>query len=243
MLASEWEVNGKTDEKPGEETQPREQGQAGHQDKTAEDREHGEQRHHGTAEGAGTVRLFPAQHDDRGGDQHEGEERTDVGEFGKGIDVPKAGGDATHLTLVGGDRHRDSHSQVIEGSLSSWMNIHDAHPITYRSTQDHYFENDLTNALIDVRFIALSTAKLMVLAGAGATIWGHGGTPGVQVQGGPDVGFYFRDLKLRMDIQGGYGSDNEYGIVAFSRFRLGRLTVQAGWTTIGESTRTVVQHP
>ena len=92
----------------------------------------------------------------------------------------------------------------------------------------HYFENDLTNGLIDVRLIALSTAKLMLLAGAGAIIWGHGSTPGVQVQGGPDVGFYFRDWKLRMDIQGGYGSDNEYGHRGvFPEFRLGRLTVQA----------------
>jgi hypothetical protein len=137
------------------------------------------------------------------------------GRFEGGVDLTPING--THLTLVGGNDIGDSHSQVIEGSLSSWMNIHDAHPINLSINSSHYFENDLTNALIDVRFIALSTAKLMVLAGAGATIWGHGGTPGVQVQGGPDVGFYFRDLKLRMDIQGGYGSDNEYGIVAFSR--------------------------
>ena len=137
------------------------------------------------------------------------------GRFEGGIDLTPI--DGTHLTLVGGNDIGDSHSQVIEGSFSSWMNIHNVHPINLSINSSHYFENDLTNALIDVRLIALSTAQLMVMAGAGATIWGEGGNPGSQVQGGPDVGFYFRAWKLRMDIQGGYGSDNEYGLVAFSR--------------------------
>lgn len=137
------------------------------------------------------------------------------GRFEGGIDLTPI--DGTHLTFVGGNDIGDSHSQVVEGSFSSWMNIHNAHPINLSINSSHYFENDLTNALIDLRIIALSTARLMVLAGAGATIWGRSGTAGPQVQGGPDIGFYFRALKLRMDIQGGYGSDNEYGLVAFSR--------------------------
>jgi hypothetical protein len=137
------------------------------------------------------------------------------GRFEGGFDLTPI--DGTHLTFVGGNDIGDSHSQVIEGSFSSWMNIHNAHPINLWINSSHYFENNLTNALIDLRVIALSTAKLMVLAGAGATIWGKAGKAGPQVQGGPDVGFYFRAWKLRMDIQGGYGSDNEYGLVAFSR--------------------------
>jgi hypothetical protein len=137
------------------------------------------------------------------------------GRFEGGIDLTPING--THLTFVGGNDIGDSHSQVIEGSFSSWMNIHNAHPIDLSINSSHYFEDSLTNALIDVRVIALSTAQLMILAGAGATIWGKKGKAGPQVQGGPDVGFYFRPWKLRMDIQGGYGSDNEYGLVAFSR--------------------------
>jgi len=137
------------------------------------------------------------------------------GRFEGGIDLTPI--DGTHLTFVGGNDVGDSHSQVIEGNFSSWMNIHDAHPVNLSINSSHYFENDLTNGLIDVRVIALSTAKLMLLAGAGAIIWGNANTPGVQVQGGPDLGLYFRDWKLRVDVQGGYGIDNEYGLVAFSR--------------------------
>ena len=137
------------------------------------------------------------------------------GRFQGGIDLTPI--DGTHLTFMGGNDVGDSHSQVIEGNFSSWMNIHDAHPVNLSISSSHYFENDLINGLIDVRVIALSTAKMMLLAGAGAIIWGNGNTPGVQVQGGPDVGFYLRDWKLRVDVQGGYGFDNEYGLVAFSR--------------------------
>jgi hypothetical protein len=137
------------------------------------------------------------------------------GRFEGGIDLTPI--DGTHLTFVGGNDVGDSHSQVVEASFSSWTNIHSAHPINLAINSSHYFENDRTNALIDLRVIAVSTAQLMVLAGAGATIWGTAGTAGPQIQGGPDVGFYFRAWKLRMDIQGGYGSDNEYGLVAFSR--------------------------
>jgi hypothetical protein len=137
------------------------------------------------------------------------------GRFEGGIDLTPV--DGTHLTFVGGNDVGDSHSAVIEGNFSSWMNIHNAHPVNLSISSSHYFENDLINGLIDVRVIALSTAKLMLLAGAGAIIWGNGNTPGVQVQGGPDMGFYFRDWKLRVDVQGGYGFDNEYGLVAVSR--------------------------
>jgi hypothetical protein len=137
------------------------------------------------------------------------------GRFEGGIDLTPI--DGTHLTFVGGNDVGDSHSQVIEGNFSSWMNIHNAHPVNLSISSSHYFENDLINGLIDVRVIALSTARLMLLAGAGAIIWGNGNTPGVQVQGGPDMGFYFRNWKLRVDVQGGYGFDNEYGLVAVSR--------------------------
>ncbi len=137
------------------------------------------------------------------------------GRFLGGIDLTPV--DGTHLTFVGGNDVGDSHSQVIEGNFSSWLNIHDAHPVNLSISSSHYFENDLINGLIDVRVIALSTAKLMLLAGAGSIIWGNGKAPGVKVQGGPDVGLYFRDWKLRLDVQAGYGSQNEYGLVAFSR--------------------------
>jgi hypothetical protein len=63
----------------------------------------------------------------------------------------------------------------------------------------------------------LSTGKLIVLVGAGAGVWGGNGPGPANVQGGPDMGFFYGPWKTRLDIQGGYGSDNEYGLVAFSR--------------------------
>ena len=137
------------------------------------------------------------------------------GRFEGGVDVAPI--DGTHMTLVGGNDIGDSHSAVIEASISSWMNVHSVHPINLAINSSHYFEDNLTNGLIDLRMIVLSTGNWMLLAGAGAIIWGRGNKPGPQKEGGPDLGFYFRKWKLRVDIQGGYGSHNEYGLVAFSR--------------------------
>ena len=98
------------------------------------------------------------------------------------------------------------------------MNIHDAHPVNLSINSSHYFENDLTNGSDRRQGNCAVHRQTDGAGGRGRDHLGNGdGTPGVQVQGGPDVGFYFRDWKLRMDVQGGYGSDNEYGLVAFSR--------------------------
>ncbi len=121
-----------------------------------------------------------------------------------------------HLTVLGGHDVGDSHSAVIEESVSAWMNVHSAYPISLSVTSSHYFENELTNGLVDLRMIALSTDKFMLLAGAGAIIWGGQTVKGsAKMQAGPDLGLYLR--KLRLDLQAGYGSDQEYGMLAFSR--------------------------
>jgi hypothetical protein len=138
------------------------------------------------------------------------------GRFEGGVDLNPMYG--LHLTVLGGHDVGDSHSAVIEESVSAWTNVHSAHPINLSVTSSHYFENQLTNGLVDARMIALSTDRLMVLAGAGAIIWGGQTVKGsAKVQAGPDLGLYIRDWKLRLDLQAGYGSDQEYGMLAFSR--------------------------
>jgi len=137
------------------------------------------------------------------------------GRFEGGVDLTPIEG--THLAVLGGHDVGDSHSAVIEESFSSWINIHSAHPINFSINSSQYFQNNLCNGLIDLRTVLLSTGELIVLAGAGATVWGGNGPGPANVQGGPDLGFFYRPWKIRLDIQGGYGSDNEYGLVAFSR--------------------------
>jgi hypothetical protein len=133
-----------------------------------------------------------------------------------GVDLNPAYG--MHLLVLGGHDFGASHSAVIEESASVWGNVHHAHPIGLSVTSSHYFENNLTNGFIDLRTIALSTDKLMLLAGAGAIIWGGPTVIGsAKVQGGPDLGVYIRSLKLRLDLQAGYGNDHEYGMLSFSR--------------------------
>jgi len=138
------------------------------------------------------------------------------GRFEGGLDLNPAYG--VHLIVLGGHDAGDSHSAVIEESASAWLNIHDALPLSVSVSSSHYFENQLTNGLVDVRTIALSTDKLMLLAGGGAIIWGGPTVKGsAKVQGGPDFGVYIRDWKLRLDLQTGYGNDHEYGMLTFSR--------------------------
>jgi hypothetical protein len=138
------------------------------------------------------------------------------GRFEGGVDLNPMYG--AHLILLGGRDVGDSHSTVIEESASAWMNVHSAHPISLSVNSSHYFENSLTNGLVDLRTIALSTNQLMLTAGVGAIIWGGRTVQGsAKVQGGPEVGLYIRDWKLRLGLQAGYGSDQEYGMLTFSR--------------------------
>jgi hypothetical protein len=138
------------------------------------------------------------------------------GRFEGGVDLNPMYG--AHLIVLGGHDAGDSHSTVMEESGSVWMNVHSAHPISISVNSSHYFENSLTNGLVDLRTIALSTDKLMLLVGAGAIIWGGRTVQGsAKGEAGPDISLFIRDWKLRMDLQAGYGSDQEYGTLSFSR--------------------------
>ena len=137
------------------------------------------------------------------------------GRFEGGINLSPM--DGTNVAVLGGNDAGDSHSPLIEGSISTWINIHSAHPINFSISSSYYFQNNLSNGLIDLRTVVMSSGELMLLGGAGAIVWGGNLPQGAQVQGGPDVGFFLRRWKIRVDVQGGYGFHHEYGLVAFSR--------------------------
>ena len=132
-----------------------------------------------------------------------------------GIDVsPWEGGD---ISVLGGKDWGDSHSTVIDGSISSWFLIRSAHPISFSGESSHYYENNVTNGVIDLRTVAASTGQLLLFAGTGCIIWGGGTAKGPKLDMGPDLGVFLRSLRIRIDLQAGYGSTHAYGFVTFSR--------------------------
>jgi hypothetical protein len=127
----------------------------------------------------------------------------------------------TTFVLLGGRDVGDSDAPIIDSDFSDWLLLHTIHPINFSFSAAHYYENDVTSSRLDVRVIVLSTADLMLLAGAGGAIWGGGSVGVVKGQGGPDVGFFLRNWHLSVDMQAGYGSAHTYGLVSLSR--------QFGW--------------
>ncbi len=60
----------------------------------------------------------------------------------------------------------------------------------------HTWENGVTATEIDLRTVALSTEKFLLLAGAGGAFWVGGITNGSAGQGGPDVTVLYRPWQL-----------------------------------------------
>lgn len=137
------------------------------------------------------------------------------GRIAGGVDVSPWNG--THLLVLGGRDFGDSTSSSISAELSAWTAPISRHPINLSFGFNHYYENDVTNGLIDLRTICLSTGAMLLLAGAGSTIWGGGSAQGPKVQVGPDLGIFLRRSQVRLDLQTGYGSDHLYGILSLSR--------------------------
>jgi hypothetical protein len=137
------------------------------------------------------------------------------GRFEGGIELTPVQG--TSLSVMGGHDVGDSDAPVIDGDFSSWLAPHSIHPVNFSFSASHYYQNGVTSGRIDLRTIALSTADLMLLAGAGGAIWGDGSVGQAKGQGGPDIGIFIRDWHLSIDLQVGYGSAHLYGLVGFSR--------------------------
>jgi hypothetical protein len=123
----------------------------------------------------------------------------------------------TFFTLLGGDNAGDADAPVFANECSSWVWLQSRHPINFAYSTSHYFENGVTNGLLDARIVALSTAKVLLLAGVGGAIWGGGSVGQAKGQGGPDVGVLVREWGVSVDLQAGYGSSRTYGMVSFSR--------------------------
>lgn len=137
------------------------------------------------------------------------------GRFEGGISLTPWQG--TSFTMMGGRDAGDSDAPVIESDFSTWVALHSLHPLNFSYSANHFYENGVTNGLIDLRMVALSTANLMLLAGGGGAIWGGGTVGQANGQGGADIGLFLRALQLSIDTQIGYGDSGAYGAVAFSR--------------------------
>jgi hypothetical protein len=124
---------------------------------------------------------------------------------------------ATTFTLLGGEDVGDSDAPVFENDFSSWLWLQSRHPINLSYSTSHYFQNGVTNGLLDARTVAFSTGRLLLLLGVGGAIWGGGSVGQAKGQGGPDVGFFLREWRVSIDVQAGYGSSRTYGLVSFAR--------------------------
>jgi hypothetical protein len=123
----------------------------------------------------------------------------------------------TTFAFLGGEDVGDSEAPMFENDFSSWIRLQSRHPVNVAYSTSHYFENGVTNGLIDLRTVVFSTGGWMLLMGAGGAIWGGGTVGQAKGQGGPDVGLFFRAWHLSVDLQAGYGSSRTYGMLSASR--------------------------
>jgi hypothetical protein len=121
------------------------------------------------------------------------------------------------FTLLGGEDVGDSDAPVFENDFSSWQWMHTRHPVNFSYSTSHYYENGVTNGLIDLRTVALSSARMILLLGIGGAVWGGGTVGQAKGQGGPDLGVFVREWHLSIDLQAGYGSSRTYGTVSVAR--------------------------
>jgi len=118
------------------------------------------------------------------------------------------------LYLLGGKDVGNSDAATIEGDFSTWLFVHSYHPISFMTSTVHNFQNSVTSSSIDIRTVVGSTENFLFTAGGGGAIYGGGFVSGVAGQGGPDLGVYYRPWRLGADVQGGYGSADQYGQIA-----------------------------
>jgi hypothetical protein len=89
--------------------------------------------------------------------------------------------------------------------------LHSLHPINFSFSAIHNYENRVTSSSIDLQAILASTRKWIFMAGGGGAIYGGGFIGGVEGQGGPDLGAYYRPWNVGVSAQAGYGAAHQYG--------------------------------
>ena len=100
---------------------------------------------------------------------------------------------------------------MFENDFSSWLLMHTRHPINLAYSTSHYYESALSNGLIDVRTVALSTSYLIFASGGR---WCHLGWRvrwASQGQRGPDAAVFLREWQSTIDVQFGCGSSHTSG--------------------------------
>jgi hypothetical protein len=137
------------------------------------------------------------------------------GRFEGGVQIVPFPG--ASFVMLGGEDVGDSHAPMFENDFSSWLWMHTHHPLNFSYSTNHYYENGVSNGLIDLRTVALSTGQMILLLGAGGAIWGGGTVGQAKGQGGPDLGIFMREWHASIDLQAGYGSSHTYGTVSLSR--------------------------
>jgi hypothetical protein len=137
------------------------------------------------------------------------------GRFEGGVQIVPFPG--ANFVMLGGEDVGDSHAPMFENDFSSWLWMHTRHPLNFSYSTNHYYENGVSNGLIDLRTVALSTGQMILLLGAGGAIWGGGTVGQAKGQGGPDLGIFMREWHASIDLQSGYGSSHTYGTVSLSR--------------------------
>jgi hypothetical protein len=137
------------------------------------------------------------------------------GRFEGGIQIVPFPG--ASFVMLGGEDVGDSHAPMFENDFSSWLWLHSRHPLNFSYSTNHYYQNGVTNGLIDLRTVAVSTGQMILLLGAGGAIWGGGTVGQAKGQGGPDLGIFLRGWRASIDLQAGYGSSHTYGTVSLSR--------------------------
>jgi hypothetical protein len=123
----------------------------------------------------------------------------------------------TTFAALGGEDVGDSDAPMFENYFSTWVGLQSRHPVNFAYSTNHYFGNEVTNGLVDLRMVVLSTGRCMLLLGAGGAIWGGGSVGQAKGQGGADVGLFFREWHVSLDLQAGYGSSRTYGTLSLSR--------------------------
>ncbi len=115
-----------------------------------------------------------------------------------------------HLSLLGGADAGDSDAAVVEADFSAWVNTYSRHPVNISGNVSYDYENHVTDSEIDLRAVVLSREKYLLLAGVDGSIFGGGNLAGIEGQGGPALGGYFRPLQAGIDVAAGYGSSHAY---------------------------------
>jgi hypothetical protein len=139
--------------------------------------------------------------------------RINFGRLQAGVDIAPLRG--THLFISGGHDVGDSDAYVVEGDFNSWMLLHSLHPVNISFSAIYGTQNKVVSSEIDVQTILLSRETYMILVGAGGAIYGNGFVSGVDGQGGPDLGFYYRPWGMGATAQAGYGAAHQYGQLTF----------------------------